>query len=151
MKNSDAEKWLEISGKKESFKLPEGYFEDFREKMAAMAREDSFEGRTPKAAPVPVRTFLRPVFAMAASFLLLVALGGLLLRTVTPAQAEIEDATLYSYYCDIIPRSDAEAIYFSRAEDNAPDEDEIAAYLEDSGIDLEEYDLYLEEPVQYNQ
>lgn len=147
MKNFDAENWLETSGRKSPYKVPEGYFEAFREKMGVMARDASSAGRDTNPAPVSVRTLLRPVFAMAASFVLLVALGGLLLKSVTPVQAELEDVTLYSYYCDIIPRSDAEAIYFSRMQDNAPDEEAIAAFLDESGINLEEYDTYPEEPV----
>ena len=139
MKNFDAENWLETSGRKSPYKVPDGYFETFREKMGAMAREASSEGRDAKTAPVSVRTLLRPVFAMAASFVLLVALGGLLLKSVTPVQAELEEATLYSYYCDIIPRSDAEAIYFSRMQDNAPGEEEIVNYLNESHIEVEEY------------
>lgn len=137
MKKNDVENWLETSGKKTPYKVPDGYFDTFREKMGAMAREASSKG--PGTGSAPVRTLLRPIFAMAASFVLLVALGGLLLKSVTPVQAELEEATLYSYYCDIIPRSDAEAIYFSRMQDNAPGEEEIVNYLNESHIEVEEY------------
>ena len=67
MKNFDVDNWLETSGKKRPYKAPEGYFEAFQEKMARQSR------------PAPTLWVrLRPIVAMAASFVLLVALGGLL-------------------------------------------------------------------------
>ncbi|MCR4565890.1 MAG: hypothetical protein K5651_07360 [Bacteroidales bacterium] len=142
MKNFDAEKWLEQAGKKRPYQLPDGYFEDFRKQMDAMARNASSEGRDTKTVPVSVWTRMRPILAMAASFVLLVALGGLLLKTVTPTQTDLGEDTYYSYYCDVIPRSDADAIYFSQTQEQTLSEEEIVSYLNESDIDIE---FYMEE------
>ena len=139
MKNFDVENWLETSGKKRPYKVPEGYFEGFQEKMVRQSR------------PAPALWVrLRPMVAMAASFVLLVALGGLFLKTVTPAQAEYEEDDYYAYYCEIIPRSDTEAIYFAQAEEVELSEDEIAAYLSESEVNIEEYYMFIDEEVQQN-
>ena len=139
MKNFDVENWLETSGKKQPYKVPEGYFEGFQEKMMRHSR------------PSPTLWVrLRPMVAMAASFVLLVALGGLFLKTVTPTQTEFEEDDYYAYYCEIIPRSDADAFYYAQAEDTELSEEEIAAYLSESEVNIEEYYLYIDDEVQQN-
>lgn len=138
MKNFDAQDWLETSGKKRPYKVPEGYFEAFQEKMARHSR------------PAPTLWVrLRPIVAMAASFVLLVALGGLLLKTVTPSRADYEDDDYYAYYCEIIPRSDTDAIYYSQAEEAELSEEEVVAYLSESEVGIEEFYTIIDE-VQYN-
>ena len=139
MKNFDVDNWLETSGKKRPYKVPEGYFEAFQEKMARQSQ------------PAPTLWVrLRPIVAMAASFVLLVALGGLLLKTVTPAQPGFEEDDYYAYYCEIIPRSDADALYYSQAEEVELSEEEVSAYLSESDVNIEEYYAIIDDEIQYN-
>lgn len=147
MKNLDIEKRLAVSDKKQSYKVPEGYFEAFQDKMMAMARASAAEKQMQRTPTLWVR--LRPVVAMAASFVLLAVLGTLLLKTVTPVQTAYEEDEYYAYYCEIIPRSDADALYFAQAEEGELTEDEIVAYLSDSDINMEEYYTIIDE-VQQN-
>ncbi|MBP5539837.1 MAG: hypothetical protein J6X69_08495 [Bacteroidales bacterium] len=147
MKNFDVDNWLETSGRKRPYKVSDGYFETFQEKMAAMARESAAEKESQRVPTLGVR--LRPIVAMAASFVLLVALGGLLLKTVTPSRADYEDDDYYAYYCEIIPRSDTDAIYYSQAEEAELSEEEVVAYLSESEVGIEEFYTIIDE-VQYN-
>lgn len=148
MKNFDVDNWLETSGKKRPFKVPEGYFDAFQEKMMAMAGESAAQKDIQRTPTLWVR--LRPMVAMAASFVLLVVLGGLFLKMVTPTQPEYDEDDYYAYYCEIIPQSNEEAIYYAQAEDIDLSEDEIAAYLSESDVNIEELYTFIDDEVQYN-
>lgn len=116
--------------KKTPFTVPEGYFENLPARLAATAE-------TPV---VTVRERLRPYLAIAATFLIMVTAGTLLLRTFTPsAEADMD----YEAYMDefIVPQSDLDATYYS--ENTTGDEltvEDIAEYLIFCGVSVE--DIY---------
>ena len=121
MKNLNIDNWLEQERKKNPGRVPDGYFEDFQRKMARMAREASAEegregGETTKAGEIRLSVWMRmrPYVALAASFILMVTVGGLFLKNVTPAQ-ELDNDELFGYYEEIIPRTDPDIIFYAQA------------------------------------
>jgi hypothetical protein len=76
---------------------------------------------------IPASRWMRvkPYVAMAASFLILVSLGGFILKSVTP-HAEFSEEELLAYEFDIVPRDDMEEIYaWDEGETNEWSENEI--------------------------
>ena len=71
-------------------------------------------------------------------------------KTVTPSQAGYEEDDYYAYYCEIIPRSDADALYYSQAEEVELSEEEVTAYLSESDVNIEEYYAIIDDEIQYN-
>jgi hypothetical protein len=95
---------------------------------------------------IPASRWMRvkPYIAMAASFLILVSLGGFILKSVTP-HTEFSEEELLAYEFDIVPQEDLEKIYgCNEGETDEWSENEILAYLEESQLDLDLIYEYLD-------
>ena len=70
--------------KKESYRVPENYFESLQSRLSAL----------PDAKAQPSRPW-RSAFALAASIAVLFVLGSAFMKTVTPSSEDIASQTLY--------------------------------------------------------
>ena len=141
MKKSQIENWLDTDGKKCPYGVPDNYFEDFQARMNINSARQEKDGHV-----IPASRWMRvkPYIAMAASFLILVSLGGFILKSVTP-HAEFSEEELLAYEFDIVPQDDMEEIYaWDEGETDEWSENEILAYLEESQLDLDLIYEYLD-------
>lgn len=143
MKNPTTKNMLEKMDKKHPYRVPDHYFEDFQARMEKLKKPSE-----QKYIPQNQWARIRPYVAMAASFLLLVTAGTYILEWATPGNnhglnQELDEQELYAYYCDIIPRTNPDAIFYVEQEDELSSED-ILAYLDASDIDLETIYEYFE-------
>lgn len=97
------------------YKVPEGYFETFADKLKPW--EKSRSGALDK---------VMPYLSMAAMFAIIVAVGTAIMRFVSPEDELQEYGSLF--YCDLVPYSDT--VYYSYSDDTYEvSEDDIIEYL----------------------
>lgn len=121
------------------FSVPEGYFEDFKERALRLARESAGGGEAEAAVERPrgVRK-LAPYFAFAATLLIMVAVGTAVLKKTAVPQDDLDEIT--AYY-NILPSADNDAIYYSyNMTEEGPSEEDIIEYLISIGASTETID-----------
>lgn len=130
---------------KNTFKVPEGYFDSLQKRLEAIPSEH------PLAAPAPVVTVpfwtrVRPYVALAACMLMAFAVGNFFLgRNHAPADAEYAYPDYY-YMAELIPMTNPYAIYDDAPMDlytpESSSEDDVVEYLLSSGTSVD-YIAYL--------
>ena len=120
---------LESIGKP-SMSVPEGYFNDLRDRLGALS--------APKTVEPALWMRLRPYVAMAASFVAVLLIGNAVLRG-TFSNGKVEDQVYNeSTYADMISLTHPEAVYqvLEYGHEDLSDED-IINYLIESGAEME--------------
>ena len=116
-------------------RVPDGYFDDLKNRLDAIPYEESKMTRWDK---------VKPYVALAASFVILVTGGTALLRYAAGYMSAGEDTTLdRMQLADLVPVTDPYVIYDREdADTDGVSQDDIAAYLIDSGTTLEHIEYY---------
>ena len=121
--------------KKSPFMVPEGYFNSLTDKVTANAR-------TVERESTPAFRRLTPYMALAASFLILVSIGGWILRKASPSMQEegIQEWLLSEY---VLPQTEPFVIYdtedFLEDEQEELSQEDIISYLIYEGVYVENY------------
>lgn len=110
------------------YDIPEGYFSSLRENMRPWEQKSAEHSAIRK---------LSPYLSLAAMFVLIALAGTLLVRK--PQSGEEMQLYDYLYYCDLIPVTEPESIYYTEYDesDGGLSEENIIDYLIYTGTSLE--------------
>lgn len=111
--------------KKDNISVPEGYFEELRQRLSLIPAE-----RT------SVFSRVAPYFALAASFLIILVVGTVIVGKTTADSAFDDDIDSF-IVADLIPSTDPYALFRNEVEETSSlSEEDIVNYLIESGLSV---------------
>lgn len=121
--------------KKASYSVPDGYFDRLEERLSRIPEMSSDVRRGPLYA-------IRPYVSLAASFLIILAAGTLVLKFSARDGSEDLPALERMRLADLVPVTDPDLIYLT--DDEEVEYDALEQYLIESGTTLEQLEYYYE-------
>jgi hypothetical protein len=116
--------------RKPEFSVPDGYFDKLKARLEEIPE---------KEAQVTLWQKIRPYFAMAASFLIMLGVGTGILKLTTRQSISDEDQFYYDLgYADLIPVTYADpSLYEDNDDDDEISSEDIENYLIATGVSIE--------------
>lgn len=120
---------------KEFYSVPDGYFDRLEERLTSIPSMSSSREH---------RTFsgMKPYLSLAASFLIILAVGTMVLRLTSSTPEENLPYLERIRLADLVPVTDPGLLFCHDGED--AEYDELEQYLIESGITLEQLECYYE-------
>jgi len=117
-----------INKKEESFKIPEGYFNDFTDRIM-----DNIEKENKKTSLKDIKPMFKTVFWLAASFVIVFGMGKLVFSLAVDPSQKIQN-TNQSVYVDNVKQTESTDYFF---DDIDMSDEEIIDYLSEQDINQE--------------
>lgn len=117
-----------INKKEESFKIPEGYFNDFTDRVM-----DNIEKENKKTSLKDIKPMFKTVFWLAASFVIVFGMGKIVFSLVVDPNQKIQN-TNQSVYVDNVKQTESTDYFF---DDIDMSDEEIIDYLSEQDINQE--------------
>lgn len=118
----------DINKKEESFKIPEGYFNDFTDRIM-----DNIEKEEKKTSFKDIKPMFKTVFWLAASFVIVFGMGKLVFSLAVDPSQKIQN-TSQGVYVDNVKQSQSTDYFF---DDIDMSDEEIIDYLSEEDISQE--------------
>ncbi|MGM9740999.1 MAG: hypothetical protein ACI3ZP_10390 [Candidatus Cryptobacteroides sp.] len=120
---------------KESYSVPDGYFDSLEERLSRIPAMSSDRQRGAFSG-------MKPYLSLAASFLIIFAVGTVVLRLSSQAPEEDLSYLERIRLADLVPVTDPGLLYLQDGEE--AEYDELEQYLIESGTTLEQLEYYYE-------
>ncbi|MCT4599693.1 MAG: hypothetical protein N4A32_02200 [Marinifilaceae bacterium] len=117
-----------INKKEESFKIPEGYFNDFTDRVM-----DNIEKENKKTSLKDIKPMFKTVFWLAASFVIVFGMGKIVFSLAVDPNQKIQN-TNQSVYVDNVKQTESTDYFF---DDIDMSDEEIIDYLSEQDINQE--------------
>lgn len=117
-----------INKKEESFKIPEGYFNDFTDRVM-----DNIEKENKKTSLKDIKPMFKTVFWLAASFVIVFGMGKIVFSLAVDPNQKIQN-TNQSVYVDKLKQTESTDYFF---DDIDMSDEEIIDYLSEQDINQE--------------
>jgi len=117
-----------INKKEESFKIPEGYFNDFTDRIM-----DNIEKENKKTSLKDIKPMFKTVFWLAASFVIVFGMGKLVFSLAVDPSQKIQN-TNQSVYVDNVKQTESTDYFF---DDIDMSDEEVIDYLSEQDINQE--------------
>ncbi|MCH4897093.1 hypothetical protein E0494_10335 [Marinilabiliaceae bacterium JC040] len=117
-----------INKKEESFKIPEGYFNDFTDRVM-----DNIEKENKKTSLKDIKPMFKTVFWLAASFVIVFGMGKIVFSLAVDPNQKIQN-TNQTAYVDKVKQTESTDYFF---DDIDMSDEEIIDYLSEQDINQE--------------
>lgn len=117
-----------INKKEESFKIPEGYFNDFTDRIM-----DNIEKENKKTSLKDIKPMFKTVFWLAASFVIVFGMGKIVFSLAVDPNQKIQN-TNQTAYVDNVKQTESTDYFF---DDIDMSDEEIIDYLSEQDINQE--------------